>query len=1219
MKQSVRSVSTLILCLVLSLSGLLVRVPVARATSTGTWIAVNSGLSGQLDTYCLAIDPTNPSTLYAGVLNGGVFRSTNGGATWTCTGITDTVIWALAINPLVPTTIYAGTAMGVFRSTNSGMSWAEVNSGLTQLDVRALAINPLVPSIVYAGMNDTGVFRSTNGGDTWTAVNTGLVGLGVYALAINPSSPSIVYAGIYNTGGGVFRSTNGGDTWASIGVGITDPYSKCLAIDPLTPTTLYLGTYNGGGVFRSTNGGDTWTQSPVFYQRVYSLAIDPHTPTTLYAGTSLGGVFRSTDSGATWVALNDGLGNLTVNAITLNPAETSTVYAGTIAGGIFRYYASYTLTTTASPFAGGTIDRSPSATAYVSGTLVTLTAIPAPGYTFMGWTGDLTGTANPTTITMTGNKTVMATFAAIPTYSLVPSAATGGTISPSTPQTVLQGASQTFTVSPSAGYHIADVTVDGVSVGAVSSYTFTNVQASHSIAGSFSPDSYSLTVSPPSHGTVTKSPDQATYTYNASVAVTATAATGWHFVSWFGDLTGAANPTNVIMTSNKTIGANFAINTYSLTTSTSGSGSVVKSPDQATYDHGSSVQLTATPGVGYMFTGWTGDATGMDNPLTVTMTASKSISATFVQAFTLGVAASPSASGTVTRNPDQVVYASGTGVQLTAVPATGYVFSGWFGDITGVSNPIVVPMTGNKNVSASFTALANEYSLVVVPSPAAGGNVTKSPDQAHYTAGSVVHLTATPAAGYTFNGWSGDLAGSLNPVVITMTGNKTVTAIFTSNVFALSVNVSGSGSVVKTPDLVGYTAGSTVQLVATPSPGYTFSGWSGDASGTMNPLPVVMDRSRAITATFTVQTPQTYAVAVSVVGQGSVARTPDAAGYAAGTPVQLLATPSTGWRFAGWSGDVTGSTNPTTLTVSRGHSLVATFEPVTPSLTSSLRIVVVGEGTVTRSPDRDSFDPIETVELRAAPVTGWAFTEWKGDLTGTSVTARLPMTSSKTVIAVFEKLPGERKWTVVISGGANGKVTPSGTQTVNDGKTLRIEIQPDAGYQIDKLLVDGASAFLSSTAAQSYNLGPVTSNRQVQCSFVAIPVAPKVQQVRLTIGSKWLNVDGKQQALDAAPIIQNSRTLLPIRAIVEAFGGTITWHAELRVVDISLNGHQISLQIGSPQGWVDFARKPIDTSDPKVVPIIISGRTFLPLRFVAENLGLRVTWDAVTRTVTIAS
>lgn len=1206
MKRLVQSAIAFTICLVLGLAVVSTSVPDARAGELGTWYSVSS--VGR--TFCFAVSPVSPTTLFAGT-DTCVVRSTDAGYTWQRlqTGLPNNVVDSIAINPSIPSTIYAGTqGSGIFRSVDGGESWAAANTGLTNLTVLSLATNSSAPSTIYAGTG-SGVFRSANGGDSWTAVNTGLTNLYVTALAINPSTPSTLYAG---TLGGIFRSLNGGDSWAGVNAGLTGLAVRSLAIRSSAPSTIYAG--GSGGLFRSTNGGDSWTGLTSGYQNVQWIVFDPTTPSTIYA--NIDQVSRSTDSGETWTQMFDGLNDYNTLCFGIVQSSANILYAGTTFG-LFRYECS--LTTTVVPSDGGNIHLSLPRSMLPPGSVVGLTATPHTGYTFTGWSGDLAGTTNPTTITMDRNKSVTANFTAIATYALTPSTGTGGTISPNTPQTVLQGASQTFTVSPSAGYHIADVAVDGASVGAVASYTFTNVQANHSIAASFSPDLYTLTVSPPMNGTITKSPDQATYTYNASVAVTATAATGWHFVSWSGDLAGAVNPAEVIMTSNKTIGANFAINTYSLTTSTSGSGSVAKSPDQATYDHGSLVQLTATPGVGYMFTGWTGDATGMNNPLAVTMTANKSISATFVQAFTLSVAASPSASGTVTRNPDRAVYASGTGVQLTAVPATGYVFSGWFGDVTGMSNPIVVPMTGNKSLSASFTALANEYSLVVIPSPAAGGSVTKSPDQAHYTAGSVVHLAAVPAAGYTFSGWSGDLAGSLNPAVITMTGNKTVTAIFTANVFALSVNVSGSGSVAKTPDLVGYTAGSTVQLLASPSSGYTFSGWSGDASGTMNPLSVVMDRSKAITATFAVQTPQTYAVAVSVVGQGSVARTPDAATYAAGTSVQLLATPSTGWRFAGWSGDVTGTTNPTTLTVSRGYSLVATFEPVAPSLTSSLRIVVVGEGTVTRSPDRDSFDPIETVELRAVPAAGWAFTEWKGDLAGTSATARLPMTSSKTVIAVFEKLPDEKKWTVVISGGVNGKVAPTGTQTVSDGKTLHIEIQPDAGYQIDKLLVDGTSVLLSSTAAQSYNLGPVTSNRQVQCSFTPIPAVPKVQEVRLTIGSKWLTVDGKQQALDAAPIIQNSRTLLPIRAIVEAFGGTIRWEAALRVVTIDLNGHQISLQIGSPQGWVDFAQKPIDASDSKVVPIIVTGRTFLPLRFVAENLGLRVTWDAVTRTVTITS
>jgi uncharacterized repeat protein (TIGR02543 family) len=145
----------------------------------------------------------------------------------------------------------------------------------------------------------------------------------------------------------------------------------------------------------------------------------------------------------------------------------------------------YTLTTTASPPAGGSIGWSPVAASYASGTVLTLTATPAAGYTFTNWSGNVTGTANPQTIAMDGNKTVTATFTAVPTYTLTPSAGTGGTMTPNTAQTVLQGGSATFSIAANTGYHIVSVTIDGVSQGAISSYTFTNVTSNHTISARF--------------------------------------------------------------------------------------------------------------------------------------------------------------------------------------------------------------------------------------------------------------------------------------------------------------------------------------------------------------------------------------------------------------------------------------------------------------------------------------------------------------------------------------------------------------------------------------------------------------------------------------------------------------------------------------------------------------------------------------------------------------
>ncbi len=284
-----------------------------------------------------------------------------------------------------------------------------------------------------------------------------------------------------------------------------------------------------------------------------------------------------------------------------------------------------------------------------------------------------------------------------------------------------------------------------------------------------------------------------------------------------------------------------ALKTYSLI-ATAVQGSVTRSPDQASYDHGETVTLEAVPDAGYRFSGWSGDVTGSTNPTTLVMEADKSITATFVaNTYTLTTAA---VDGSVAKNPDKTSYNHGETVRLEALPNTGYAFTNWSGDLAGNTNPTSLVMKANKSVTAGFAPQA--YSLTVA---AVNGSVTKSPDKVSYNHGDAVTLEAVPKAGYRFSDWAGDLSGNTNPVTLVMEADKSVTADFALKTYALTITA-GDGFVAKSPLRATYNRGETVTLEAVPNTGYTFTNWSGDIAGNANPATLVMDADKSITASF---------------------------------------------------------------------------------------------------------------------------------------------------------------------------------------------------------------------------------------------------------------------------------------------------------------------------------------------------------------------------------
>jgi len=477
-----------------------------------------------------------------------------------------------------------------------------------------------------------------------------------------------------------------------------------------------------------------------------------------------------------------------------------------------------------------------------------------------------------------------------------------------------------------------------------------------------------------------------TYSTVQTITLKATPGSGYGFYGWSGAASGSANPTTLLMNGNKDVTATFKP-IYTLTTSVaSGSGSI--SPSSGSYLSGTVVTLTATPASCWVFSSWSGALSGATNPTTLTMNSNKVVTATFTKPNYTLTATVPSGGGTITPASGSS-YPCGTAITVTAIPAANYVFTGWSGALSGTTNPTTLTMNSNKAIAATF---ARTYSLTT----AVSGSGTVSPASGTYRSGVVVTLTATPASGWTFSGWSGALSGATNPTTITMNANKSVTATFTRPNYTLTTTVaSGSGTITPVSGS-SYPSGTVITVTAIPAANYVFTGWSGNLSGTTNPTTLTMNSNKAIAATFA----RTYSLTTAVSGSGTVS--PASGTYRSGVVVTLTATPASGWTFAGWSGDLTGTANPTTVTMNANKSVTATFTQ--PNQNYTFTTSVSGSGTITPA-SGSSYPGGTVITVTATPASGWSFSGWSGALSGTANPATLTMNANKSVTATFTYEP----------------------------------------------------------------------------------------------------------------------------------------------------------------------------------------------------------------------
>ena len=305
--------------------------------------------------------PSQPKTFYMGVASGGLFRTTDNGATWT--PITDGKVplgstGSVAVADSDPNIIYLGTGSdgvrsnvstgrGVYKSTDGGETWKFAglyNAG----QIGAVRIHPTNPDIVWVAAGgdifkpneERGVFKTTDGGQTWRKLLYVSDQVGAMDVELQPGNPNVVYAWMSrlerkpwtiisgSREGGFYKSTDGGEKFSKIGNGLPSELigKGNLAVTNANPNRVYalIEARPGGGFYRSEDAGQTWAlinsqgsliQRPFYYT---TLGADPSNADVVYAGAE--GFFKSTDAGKTFIPMRTPHGDN--HDIWINPKDS---------------------------------------------------------------------------------------------------------------------------------------------------------------------------------------------------------------------------------------------------------------------------------------------------------------------------------------------------------------------------------------------------------------------------------------------------------------------------------------------------------------------------------------------------------------------------------------------------------------------------------------------------------------------------------------------------------------------------------------------------------------------------------------------------------------------------------------------------------------------------------------------------------------------------------
>jgi photosystem II stability/assembly factor-like uncharacterized protein len=296
--------------------------------ANGTWEQLAGGLPANIEVRSITVQPGAPNTVYLGS-GDGVWRSDDSGATWKHLPLPgkEKVVWSIRIHPRNPDVLLVGTeGTTVYRSENGGKSFTELKvpapQGVVKMNfptrVLRIAVSPQNPDEIYVALEVGGMVRSLDGGKSWEDCNPNLL-----AFTEQPK----------------YRSKIGSDTETE---GMMD--SHALAVSGAQPGVVFLA--NRMGLFRSRDRAKTWADmevgrfSPLTYAR--DVQISPHNPNTMYAALSVaavsdaGSLYRSDDHGETWKRFDHGVSiDSTLMTISPSHSDAKRLYCAARRGQVF--------------------------------------------------------------------------------------------------------------------------------------------------------------------------------------------------------------------------------------------------------------------------------------------------------------------------------------------------------------------------------------------------------------------------------------------------------------------------------------------------------------------------------------------------------------------------------------------------------------------------------------------------------------------------------------------------------------------------------------------------------------------------------------------------------------------------------------------------------------------------------------------------------------------